>query len=60
MIALMQSYGDVKQQHPFPQHRSSNSGRIAPCATSVPTGNSGARSGAGLSGGTTNDAVHKK
>ncbi|CAM9561884.1 unnamed protein product [Hapterophycus canaliculatus] len=34
-ITVMQSYGRVKQ-HPFPQHRSTNSGRIAPCATARP------------------------
>lgn len=64
MIALMQSYGEVKQQHPFPQHRSSSSsssGRIAPCATGVPAGISGTRSGAVLTGSSiANDVVHKK
>ena len=37
-IALMQSYGDVgdaKHQQAFPQHRSTNSGRIAPSLTST-------------------------
>lgn len=29
-ISLMQSYGSVKQQQPFPKHRSTNSGRLAP------------------------------
>eukprot|EP00752_Nemacystus_decipiens_P010140 g9036.t1 len=63
-IALMQSYGEVKQQHPFPQHRSSSGGRIAPCATGVPTGisisSTRASGGAVLPGGIANDAVHKK
>eukprot|EP00903_Cladosiphon_okamuranus_P015540 g14346.t1 len=59
-IALMQSYGEVKQQHPFPQHRSSSSGRIAPCATGMPTGLSTTRSGAVLTGSVTSDAVKKK
>lgn len=34
-IALMQSYGDVKHQQPFPQYRSTHSGRIAPSLTST-------------------------
>lgn len=58
-ISLMQSHGEVKQEHPFPQHRSTNSGRIAPCATGLPTGTSSSRSGT-FTGSISNDGVQKK
>lgn len=52
-ISLMQSYGRVKQ-HPFPQHRSTGSARIAPCASGKTAGIGGG------GGGIANDVVPGK